>query len=194
MDTHTVGAAGSGGLIGGVDTHSDTHTLAILSAHGGVICTETFPASTVGYTQMIATLNDAGPITAIGVEGTNSYGAGLTRALKGAGFIVKEVLRPTRRVRRMDGKSDPVDAIAAGRTILADEGVSEAKDTTTPAEQIRFLLVARDRLIHAATAISNSIQSLLVTAPQTLREHYLGLSTPALIARLAACRPSTQIT
>src|SRR5690625_5951782 len=98
--------------------------------------------------------NNAGKVTNNGVEGTNSDGAGWTRALIQAGFTVKEVLRPTRRVRRMDGKSDPVDAIAAGRTILAGQGVSEAKDTTTPAEQIRFLLVARQRLIQAATATS----------------------------------------
>lgn len=194
MNTHTAVVADSGGLIGGVDTHADTHTLAILSAHGGVISTETFPATAAGYCQMITVLNDAGPVTTIGVEGTNSYGAGLTRALIQAGFTVKEVLRPTRRVRRMDGKSDPVDAIAAGRTILAGQGVSEAKDTTTPAEQIRFLLVARQRLIQAATATSNSIHSLLVTAPQALREQYQGLSTPALITALGACRPGAGAT
>jgi len=194
MMTTTTFATDPGGLIGGVDTHADTHTLAILTANGGVLCTETFPATTAGYDQMITTLNDAGQVATIGVEGTNSYGAGLTRALTGAGFSVKEVLCPTRRVRRMDGKSDPVDAIAAGRTILAGVGVSEAKDTTTPAEQLRLLLVARDLLINTTRAISNSLQSLLVTAPQPLREQYQGLSTRALIARLAACRPGTDIT
>ncbi|HLS00529.1 MAG TPA: transposase, partial [Beutenbergiaceae bacterium] len=122
MTTNFSSTTDSGGLIGGVDTHADTHTLAILSANGGVLCTETFPATTAGYAQMITTLNDAGQIATIGVEGTNSYGAGLTRALISAGFTVREVLRPTRRVRRMDGKSDPVDAIAAARTILSGVG------------------------------------------------------------------------
>lgn len=194
MNTHALARTSPAELIGGVDTHADTHTLAILSAHGGVISTETFPATAAGYCEMITVLNDAGQVTTIGVEGTNSYGAGLTRALIQAGFTVKEVLRPTRRVRRMDGKSDPVDAIAAGRTILAGQGVSEAKDTTTPAEQIRFLLVARQRLIGAGTAIINSLRSLLVTAPQALRELYQGLSTPALIAALGACRPGAGAT
>ena len=39
-------------LIAGVDTHTDTHTLAILTAQGGIILTETFPANHRGYEQL----------------------------------------------------------------------------------------------------------------------------------------------
>src|SRR5690625_3276874 len=116
-------------LIAGVDTHTDTHTLAILTAQGGIILTETFPANHRGYEQLIKTLNSTGNVTLIGVEGTNSYGAGLTRALITAGFIVKEVLRPTRQVRRLRGKSDSIDAVEAARAIISNHGVSEAKDS-----------------------------------------------------------------
>src|SRR5690625_4455793 len=96
-------------LVAGVDTHADTHTLAVLIAQGGVINTETFAGDGRGYDDPLAFLTQIGSVAAIGVEGTNSYGAGLTRALIGAGFDVKEVLRPTRQVRRLNGKSDPVD-------------------------------------------------------------------------------------
>lgn len=180
-------------LVAGVDTHADTHTLAILTGQGGVVATETFPADRRGYADLITFIKHIGSVFTIGVEGTNSYGAGLTRALIGAGFDVKEVLRPTRQVRRMNGKSDPIDAIAAARTLLGGHGVSEPKDTVSAAEQIRFFLVARGQLIRATTAIANSLTSLLVTAPEALRAKYRGLNTPALVRRLAASRPGEQL-
>lgn len=129
----------------------------------------------------------------VGVEGTNSYGAGLTRALALAGYTVKEVLRPTRQVRRMHGKSDAIDAIEAARAVVIAHGVSEAKDSTTPAESLRFLLTARSQLISTITALGNCLNSLLLTAPEPLRARYRGLSTPKLVRRLAACRPDQQI-
>ena len=54
-----------------------------------------------------------------GVEGTSSYGAGLTRVLEAAGIEVAEVSRQDRAVRRRKGKSDPLDAYAAARAALA---------------------------------------------------------------------------
>lgn len=65
----------------------------------------------------------------VGVEGTDSYGDELTRTLLAAGLTVLELLLPTRQVRRMDGKSDPVDAIAAARQVLTGKGTSTPKHT-----------------------------------------------------------------
>src|SRR5699024_2844551 len=107
--------------------------LAILTAQGGVVSTETFVADKAGYRALAAALAAAGDIVAVGVEATGSYGAGLTRALTTAGYTVKEVLRPTRQVRRLRGKSDPIDAVETARTILSGLGVSEPKDTATAA-------------------------------------------------------------
>jgi len=180
-------------LIAGVDTHTDTHTLAILSATGGIVHTATFSADQRGYDELIATLRDAGNVALVGVEGTNSYGAGLARALTAAGYAVKEVLRPTRRVRRMHGKSDAIDAVEAARSLIANHGVSEAKDSTTPAESLRCLLAARTQLITTATRLINCISSLLVTAPESVRGRYRGHTTPALIKRLATSRPNEQL-
>lgn len=182
------------GFIAGVDTHDQTHTLAILTNTGGVESTTTFDADKHGYQALIDTLTTTGNILAIGVEGTNSYGAGLTRALVDAGYGVTEVLRPTRQVRRLHGKSDPIDAIAAARTVLAGDGTSRAKDTQTPAEALRFLLTARTQLVHAMTAMISCIRSLLVTAPEELRATYRGMPTARLISRLATSRPGTQPT
>ncbi|HZJ09190.1 MAG TPA: IS110 family transposase, partial [Trueperaceae bacterium] len=180
-------------LVAGVDTHTDTHTLAILTANGNTLRTETFTADKRGYDQLIATLRNAGNVAMIGVEGTNSYGAGLARALTAAGYTVKEVLRPTRRVRRMHGKSDAIDAVEAARTLIANRGVSEAKDSTTPAESLRCLLTARTQLITTATRLINCITALLVTAPENVRAKYRGQATPTIIKRLAASRPGNQL-
>lgn len=185
---------GSAGMVAGVDTHTDTHTLAVLTSVGQVVSTETFAADQQGYQNMIHSLQAAGTIEVVGVEGTNSYGAGLTRALSTAGYRVAEVLRPARQVRRMHGKSDPVDAVAAARTVLADDGVSEAKDTHAPAESLRFLLTARAQLIQAMTAMISSIRSLLVTADDQVREKYRDLPTAELVSRLANSRPGQDIT
>jgi transposase len=62
-----------------------------------------------------------GEPVAWGVEGTGSYGAGLARFLGGQGQRVLEVNRPDRQARRRHGKSDPVDAAAAARTVQAGE-------------------------------------------------------------------------
>lgn len=177
-------------LIAGIDTHTDTHTLAILTATGGVVSTDTFSANAHGYRQLIAALAAAGSVAIVGVEGTHSYGAGLTRALVDAGHTVHEVLRPSRQVRRTDGKSDPIDAIAAARIVLAGNGASTVKDSTSPAESLRFLLAARTQMIRATTALATSITALLVTAPETMRAKYRGLNTTTMIRRLAASRPN----
>ena len=158
-DTEPASPAPPPGLVAGVDTHQDTHTLAVLTAQGAVIATNSFPADQQGYNDLTAHLDRLGPLMAVGVEGTSSYGAGLTRTLRQAGYDTVEVLRPSRRVRRHHGKPDPIDTIAAARTVLSGDGVSQAKDTTGPAEQLRLLLAARTRLISAATAITNSIHS-----------------------------------
>src|SRR5699024_101813 len=97
------------GFVAGVDTHADTHTLAVCTAAGSEVFTKTFTADAAGYRELIAALATTGEIAAVGVEGTGSYGAGLARALAAAGFEVREVLRPSRQVRRLQGKSDPID-------------------------------------------------------------------------------------
>ena len=51
----------------------------------------------------------------VGVEGTGSYGAGLTRYLTGIGIEVVEVNRANRQLRRRLGKTDTTDAQAAGQ-------------------------------------------------------------------------------
>ena len=177
-------------IYAGVDTHSDTHTLALIDEYGRPLATQTFTADPTGYERLAAMIGDPDACLGVGVEGTNSYGAALTRRLVEAGYNVHEVLRPKRAVRRRDGKSDPVDALAAARSVLAGDGTSVPKSADGWVEALRAPDAERAQLVTAMTALSNSATGLLTTAPEHIRERYRGLRTPIRMRRLAACRPS----
>ena len=68
-------------VMGGVDTHLDFHVAAAIDSNGGVLGVETFDTTTVGYQHLVGWLGGFGTISLVGVEGTGSYGAGLTRHL-----------------------------------------------------------------------------------------------------------------
>ena len=177
-------------IYAGVDTHSDTHTLALIDEYGRPLATQTFRTDSTGYERLIAMIGDPEDCLGVGVEGTNSYGAAPARRLVKAGHDVYEVLRPKRAVRRGDGKSDPIDALAAARSVLAGDGVSVPKSADGWVEALRVLNAERAQLVTAMTALSNSATGLLTTAPERIRERYRGLRTPARMRRLASCRPS----
>jgi transposase len=84
-----------------------------------VLGNATFPASAVGYAELLTWLGTFGELDRVGVEGTGSYGAGLTRHLREMGVPVVEVNRSNRQARRQHGKSDPADAEAAARATLS---------------------------------------------------------------------------
>jgi transposase len=65
---------------------------------------------------------------------------------------VIEVARPDRRLRRNHGKSDPLDAEAAARAVLAGTATTVPKTADGPVEAIRALRVARLGAIKAKTA------------------------------------------
>lgn len=179
-------------IIAGVDTHKDTHHVAVLSRSGVRLGDRQVPATAAGYDELVVFIASFGTVRVVGVEGTNSYGAGLTRQLRAAGVPVIEVIRPKRAQRRR-GKSDPIDAFAAAQQVLAD---LETGDLPTPksadgsVEQIRHLLAVRRSAVKARSAAIQQIKNMLVTAPQHLRDRFEPLKDPALIQTLAAIRPA----
>ncbi|MFG2638946.1 hypothetical protein ACGFX8_35440 [Streptomyces sp. NPDC048362] len=60
-----------------------------------------------------------GELVAVGVEGSGAYRAELARVLTAVGVTVIDVDRPDRKMRRMKGKSDPIDAYAAATAVLS---------------------------------------------------------------------------
>src|ERR671925_889404 len=100
----------------GVDTHKDTHTAAVLtSATGAQVAERTVAATSAGYGELIDLAETAPGLRCWAIEGAGSYGAGLARFLAERGEWVVEVERPRRPARRHGAKSDPIDAVRAGR-------------------------------------------------------------------------------
>ena len=131
------------GVTGGVDTHLDVHVAAALDPLGGVLGSESFDTTPVGYKELLAWLESFGAVSKVGVEGTGSYGAGLARFLRRAHVDVIEVDRPDRAERRRSGKSDPLDAVEAARAALGRRAKSIAKSKDGAIEGIRVLVVAK---------------------------------------------------
>ncbi|MDF3319814.1 transposase [Rhodococcus sp. C3V] len=170
----------------GVDTHADTHHAAIGTEHGVFIEERQFSTTRTGYDEFAEWMNNVGHVIAVGIEGIGSYGAGLTRHLRNIDTAVVEVPRPNRRLRRDHGKSDPIDAEAAARTVLARHQVFEPKYCTGLIESIRALRIARNSAVKAATAVINALRSMIVTAPEQLRTQLLGHSQGQLLDACAA--------
>jgi transposase len=119
---------------------------------------------------LLAWARSLGEVTAWGVERTGCYGAALARFLDGQGQVVLEVIRPDRSARRRRGKSEPVDAEAAARAVLAGQATAIPKTGDHAVEMVRCLRVARATAIKARTQAANALRALLVTAPAELRE------------------------
>ena len=107
-------------------------------------------------------------IDRIGVEGTGSWGAGLSRWLRLEGLVVVEVDRPDRKTRQ-HGKSDTIDAEAAARAVLSGKATAVSKTADGPVEMIRILRLTRRSAVKNRTMTANQINALVTTAPDTLR-------------------------
>jgi transposase len=103
---------------------------------------------------------------------------------------VVEVDRPDRRLRRQRGKSDPIDAEAAARAVLAGVATAAPKRRDGIVESIRVLRTARSGAVKARTAAINQLKALLVTAPASLREALDGRSTRPWSPPVPGCAPT----
>jgi transposase len=178
-------------ITGGVDTHLEVHVAAALDHQGALLGVESFDTTPAGYRALHNWLSGFGELEQVGVEGTGSYGAGLTRALHGEGVRVVEVDRPNRQRRRRRGKSDPQDAIAAARAAQSGDAHGEAKTRNGSVEAMRVLRVARTSARKARTQALNQMRSLISTAPDDLRGELRDLNVYRLLERCSVYRPGT---
>ena len=176
-------------VFGGVDTHKHVHVAAAVDAAGRLLGTAEFDADASGYARLQGWLRSHGHVVVVGVEGTGSYGAGLARHLASAGVCVVEVNRPNRQMRRRRGKTDTVDAQAAARAALRGDADARPKSADASVEAIRMLSVARRSAVRARTAAANQITSLIVTAPEQLKDRLSALSGTGAAAAKTACAP-----
>lgn len=175
-------------IVVGVDTHKYVHVAAVLDAAGALLDTRTVTTDQSGFQQLVDWARGLGTITAFGIEGTGSYGAGLTSFVRRRGYRVVEVSRPDRRLRRLNGKSDPLDAEHAARAVLAGTATAVPKTADGTVEMIRRLKVARDTAVKARTAAMVTIKAMLVQAQDALRAATADASQLALARRLTRLR------
>jgi transposase len=177
-------------FFGGIDTHKSTHHVAIVDATGRPITDRQFDTTPTAYAEIVAFFKGHGTVERVGVEGTGSYGAGIARALDAAGIIVREIARPNRQHRRLKGKSDPIDAHQAALGVIADTHTSTPKSGDGTIESIRILMAERHSAVKARSQTMNQIHSLLITAPDRVRQDYRALDKTRLVTVLTRTRPA----
>lgn len=184
----TVTALDPGTIIGGIDTHADTIHVAAIDPWGRELGDKEFPTTPDGYREALQFLVSHGEVTGVGIEGTSSYGTGVTHAAREAGLEVFEVIRPERVMRRRQGKSDPLDAYQAARAVLTGRATAAAK--TADITALRALHNARRSAVKARAAAQVQIGQQLITSPVRIREKYRTLTAARLVQALTACRPA----
>lgn len=177
-------------VIIGIDTHKFVHAAVAINELGARLGQITIPVSAKGYRDMEAWARSLGSVRAFGIEGTGSYGAGLSRFLCEQGHAVLEVSRPNRQLRHQHGKTDYLDAEGAARAVLGGQAAALPKSGTSTVEMIRHLKVARDTAVKARTQAMLTLKAIVVAAPVALRERLDVLTGKmALIRHLVALRP-----
>jgi transposase len=150
----------------------------------------TIPATRKGYRDLEAWASRLGQVKAFGIEGTGSYGAGLSRDLLAKGYNVVDVMRPNRQLRRLHGKSDSLDAESAARSVLNGQATASAKAQTGSAEMIRHLKIARDSAVKARSQAMITLKMLIINAPSELRDTLDVIKGRiSLVRHIAALRP-----
>ena len=173
----------------GVDPHRDAHALAVVCVLSGTVVFETaVAADSEGYAEALRLVDVHAPgRRAFAVEGTGSFGAGLTRFLTGHGERVLEVGR-LRRERRSGGKTDALDAVRAARSVLAQQRPATPR-AGGERQALQALVAAREGAVNAKRAGLCQLRDLLITTPEPLRSELRPLTRARLLQRLAATRP-----
>lgn len=153
----------------GIDTHAKTHTFAIINTiTGEEIANETFPVTVPGGKRALSWIQRRcqGPPENIllTMEGAGSYGAKFRQQATDAGFQVTEAPFPQRRLGRLRGKSDALDAARAARATMGIP-IEKVRDPRAGGVQLalRVLTTARESMSRERTAAINSLNALLRT-------------------------------
>jgi transposase len=187
--TGTISIVQAGGTALGVDTHKDMNVAFAIDHLGRRVDERSAPTTESGSNDLLSWARQLGPDRVWGVEGTGSYGAGLTRVLQAAGETVHEVCRPNRRVRRNRGKSDPIDAEVAARNVLAGQIQGAPRAGTGVIESLRQLRATRRSALKARTQAANLLHALLLTAPADIRAELDQGSLKGIVQRCTRLRP-----
>ena len=172
-----------------MDTHADVHVAAALDPIGGLLGAGEFPTTPAGYARLLGWLGGFGTVCLVGIEGTGSYGAGLSRHVTTAGIRVVEAARSDRQDRRRQGKSDPLDAVSAARAAQSGRARGAPKGRDGTVEAIRALMVAKRSARSERTQAINQARALILTGPDDLRARFTRHTAASLVTELASLRP-----
>ena len=175
----------------GVDTHRDQHLLAVVVAPtGAVVAQRSVAATGRGYAAALLFADEFAPGPRLwAIEGAGHYGAGFARYLATHRETVHESARSSRAERRLHGKDDPLDATRAARSALS------ASTRATPRsgqrqEALRVLMVARRSAVDVRRVALVQLRSVIVTAPEALRDELRRLPAGELVRRCSRFRRS----
>ena len=177
----------------GIDPDKDWITAAVIeSATTRVVDTARFPANRTGYDQAVswADGHSAAAERAWAIEGSASFGRGLTVALSAVEEWVIEFDWARKKPTKDSAKSDELDAIQAAREVLGRDKLNTPRTHDGPREALRVHTFARASAVRARTAAINELKALVVTAPDDLRAELRDLTTRGLIAHCAGFRHS----
>lgn len=175
-------------IVVGVDTHKYVHVAVALDQVGAVIGDMAVSADRAGYTQLAGWAGGLGERVEFGIEGTGSYGAGLSSLLRRRGHRVIEVNRPARQVRYLRGKNDTIDAENAARAVLSGAATAVPKTADGSVEMIRQIKIAKDTAVKSRSQAMITLKTIVVNAPGELREQLEPLGDKQLIETCAGLR------
>lgn len=172
----------------GVDTHRDHHSAAVTDTAGAALADTQVPADAYGYRRLLAFAAEHAPGRRVwAIEGTGSFGSGLTTFLLEHGEWVVEIDRPKRPARRNGAKSDELDAVRAAREALSREHLAQPRQRGWR-EALRVLMTTREGAVVSRTKAIGLLKGLIVCAPGPLREQLRRHDTDTQLARCARLR------
>jgi hypothetical protein len=172
----------------GVDTHRDTNTAAVVTAAGAVLAHQQCSTDAMGYRRVVAFADEHAPGRRVwAIEGTGSFGSGLTTHLLERGEWVVEIDRPARPARRNGAKTDDLDAVRAAREALTRDHLA-APRARGDREAMRVMLAARHGAVVARTKAIGQLKALIVNAPEALREQLRRGTTDQQLDRCSRLR------
>jgi transposase len=182
----------------GIDTHKATLAACAVDERGAALAERQFSNDPAGHRALASWAAGMSPAALIGVEGSASYGAALSRTLLASGLAVREVpphlSRRERIHTRRAGKSDPGDALAIARVTLREASLPPVR-ADDASRELQMLVEARDDLVGEATRARNRLHAdLLVLAPgyQQHAARLVGIRQLAWARRALARRPELQ--
>ena len=179
-------------ITGGVDTHLDVHVAAALDERGAQLGVESFADHGLGLSGTAGWLEGFGTLELVGVEGTGSYGAGLTRHLSATRSPSSRWTGPTAsaagarasptRTTRWPQPGPPRAVTPPGRPRPGTETSRPCGYSVSPGP----------RPGAARTQAINQMRSLVSTAPEELRAELRDLSIYKVLTVASALRHTGQ--